>query len=241
MAFCGQIATNLTDSDLQAIYGTSTKPALLPHGGFSDSDRDGRGLLKSDVLTTTVASMTASGRIPKPPPMSATSNEGKTVEEYMTKDRAFIDDIKLEYCFYDSRYRYALQQLFSKLEAGYTQANQQNQQLTNTYLAASTALNKRLNDLTQLCNEIAKSRLKYTQEQNTQINSLNTDLATRSDKLTEQNKILSSQQATAVLYKDMVKYTKERADSTNNMLTLYSFMNVVMVGLLVYLYRSASS
>lgn len=70
---------------------------------------------------------------------------------------------------------------------------------------------------------------------------LNSEIAARSEKLREQNKILSSEQATAVLYKDMVKYTKERADSANNLLTLYSFMNIVVLGLLVYLYRSAGN
>jgi hypothetical protein len=239
MSFCGpNTSTNLTDSDLQAIYGTTTLPGLLPSDGFPDSERDDKSLLKKDALKTFVNTMTAAGKIPKPP---SVSSQPSGIEAYMNKNKQFIENIKSEYCFYDSRYKYALNQLFNKLKSGYAQTDQTNQRLVQTYLQASVALNKKLNDLSQIMNEITVQRLEQTQGQNSEINTINSQLETRSKKLSEQYKILSSQQATATLYKDMVKYTKERADSTNNMLQLYSFMNIVMIGVLVYLYRSMSS
>ena len=238
MSFCGQTSTNLTDSDLQAIYGTMTSPGIIPSDGFPLSDRDSKHLLNSSVLKTYIATMTAAGKIPTPPPVSS---ESAAIEAYMNKNKQFIENIKSEYCFYDSRYKYSLNQLFNKLKSGYTQTDLTNQGLIQTYLQASIALNMKLNDLSQMMNEIANRRLQQTQDQNSEINNLNATLDTRSKKLSEQHKVLSSQQATAILYKDMVKYTKERADSTNNMLQLYSFMNIVMVGVLVYMYRSMSS
>ena len=78
------------------------------------------------------------------------------------------------------------------------------------YLESSIALNMKLNDLSQLMNEITVRRLEETQDQNSEINGINQSLETRSKKLSEQYKILSSQQSTALLYKDMVKYSKER-------------------------------
>jgi hypothetical protein len=237
MSFCPTQDTSLTDTDLKSMYGTTTSPGLLPSDGFQQSDRESNGLLKADVLKTTVTSMTAAGKIPKPPPVSSASGD---IELYMKKNRQFIENLKLEYCFYDSRYKYALNQLFSKLKAGYSQTDLTNQSLIQTYLQASVALNMKLNDLSQIMNEITKQRLEQTQGQNSEINTINQALDERSKKLSEQYKVLSSQQATAILYKDMVKYSKERADSTNNMLQLYSFMNIVMVGVLVYLYRSMS-
>jgi hypothetical protein len=238
MSFCGQqSSTPLTDSDLKAFYSTSTRPGLLPPNEFQQSDRDGNGLLKPEVLRTTVASMTSAGKIPNPPPATSTP---EAIQTYMEKNREFINNLKEEYCFYNLRYKYALNQLFDKLKAGYTATDVTNQSLIQTYLESSIALNMKLNDLSQLMNEITKQRLEQTQNQNNEINTINASLSSRSTKLTEQYKILSSQQATALLYKDMVKYTKERADSTNNMLQLYSFMNIVMIGVLVYLYRSMS-
>lgn len=239
MSFCGQqTGTSLTDTALRETYGTTTSPGLLPSDGFPQSDRESNGLLKAESLKTTVASMIAAGKIPRPPPASADST---TIQTYMTKNSQFIQNIKQEYCFYDSRYKYAINQLFEKLKAGYSQTDLTNQGLIQTYLQASIALNMKLNDLSQIMNEITKSRLESAQAQNTEINSINKTLEERSSKLSEQYKILSSQQATALLYKDMVKYSKERADSSNNLLQLYSFMNIVMIGVLVYLYRSMSS
>jgi len=220
------------------MYGTPTVPGLLPQNGFPQTDRDNRGLLKRDVLKTLISSMTAAGKIPKPPSVKSTP---ATIETYMKKNREFIDRLKVEYCFYDSRYKYALNQLFNKLKAGYAQTDITNQSLIQKYLESSIALNMKLNDLSQLMNEITVRRLEETQDQNSEINGINQSLETRSKKLSEQYKILSSQQSTALLYKDMVKYSKERADSTNNILQLYSFMNIVMIGMLVYLYRSMGS
>lgn len=239
MSFCGELATALTDSDLNATFGSMEQPGLLPAEGFPPDRRDQRGLLKPDVLASAVTSFIAAGKIPKPPKIGEATPS--STEAYMKKDRAFVERLKQEYCFYDARYRYSLKQLIAKLQAGYTDANQQNAQLIQTYLKATQGLNQRLNDLTQLCNEISKQRLQSTRDQNSNINYLNSQLQERSQKLNEQNKILSSEQATALLYKDMVKYTKEKADSVNNLLSMYSFMNVVVLGLLVYLYRSAST
>jgi hypothetical protein len=231
----------MTDTEINSSYGSLDRNGLLPDDGFPASQRDPRGLLNADVIKTFVATATAAGKIPRPPTIGTNGSEGKQIDDYMAKDRVFIDGLKAEYCYYDSRYRYALTQLISKIQAGYTDTNQQNAQLIQTYLRATQSLNQKLNDLTQISNEITRSRLQFTQDQNVGINSLNTELASRSDRLKEQNKILSSQQATTILYKDMVKYTKERADSTNNLLSAYSFMNVVVLGLLFYLYRSASA
>lgn len=239
MSFCGALATALTDSDLQKTYGTMEQPGLLPADGFSADQRDEKGLLNAVALKANVTNLIASGKVPRPPkPAVSTSDQ---LETYIKKDKLFVDNLRKEYCFYDARYRYALKQLISKLQAGYTDNTDVNSQLIQSYLKFTQGLNQRLNDLTQLSNAIAKERVQYTKDQSKASNALNAQMAQRSAKLNKQNHILSSEQATAILYKDMVNYTKERADSTNNLLSLYSFMNIVVLGLLVYLYRSASS
>lgn len=242
MAFCGEQATALTDTDMRAAYGTLESPGILPAEGFPSASRTDRGLLKEDALRSFVTSQMSSGRIPRTPTFSTekSEKEGDIIRDYMLKDQAFITGIKQEYCFYDSRYRYALRQLIAKIQEGYTAANQANQQIIQSYLQATQGLNQKLNDLTQIVNAISRLRTENTRNQNANINLLNQQLETRSSALLEQNKILSSEQANALLYKKMVDYSKERAESTNNLLSIYSFMNIVVVGLLFYLYRSAS-
>ena len=59
------------------------------------------------------------------------------------------------------------------------------------------------------------------------------------EKLQKQNKIISSNQATMEINKQMVKFTEQKAKYSNNLLGLYSFLNIVALGILVYVYKSA--
>lgn len=240
MSFCGNQQMALTDADMNAIYGTLENPGIIPPDGFPSSSLTDSGLLTSESLKSTVNSLMATGRIPRPAEqVEGTANgQGTKVDDFLKKDKEFTSALKAEYCFYDSRYKYALRLLIEKLQEGYTASNQQNAQLIQTYLQTTNGLNRRLNHITQLCNAIAQNRTQYSQAKNSSISDLNGELSSRSKKLAEQNKILSSQQASTLLLKDMAKYSKEHVDSTNNILSLYTFMNIIVLGLLFYLYRS---
>ena len=56
----------------------------------------------------------------------------------------------------------------------------------------------------------------------------------------EQNKIISSTEGAIKIKKEMVKYTEEKARHSDNLLKLYGFLNIVVVGLLVYIYKASS-
>ena len=57
-------------------------------------------------------------------------------------------------------------------------------------------------------------------------------------KLAQQNKIISSSDAVTKLNKEMVKYTEEKNRYTENLLKTYSVLNIVALGLLIYIYKS---
>jgi len=238
MSFCPGTNNVFTATELLQTYGSATQQSILPLEGFAQTDRDATGILKPDVIKQYVTTLLSQGKVPKAPAVTAGSS---AVEEYMAKDARFITAVKEEYCFYNSRYKYALRQLITQLQEGYITADNAKKQIIQDYLDRSRGLNTKLNDITQIANEITRTRLQSAQNQNTDINTMNNDLQSRSTLLSEQNKILSSEQATATLYKQMEKYTRERASATNNMLGLYSVMNIVMIGTLVYMYRSMSA
>jgi hypothetical protein len=58
-------------------------------------------------------------------------------------------------------------------------------------------------------------------------------------KLDYQNNIISSSEAATKIRKEMVKYTEEKANYSDNLLKLYSFLNIITLGLLVYVYKAA--
>ena len=241
MAFCGSIPTSMTDTALQAPYtSTNGSPSLMGSANVASAERTDRGLLTPTATLTAVKALKAQGLIPTPPTITSNSvSETGPIEAYMKQDQDFVANLKAEYCYYDGRYRYALQQLIKGLQQGYTDSNTTNQQSIQNYLKLTQGLNRTLNDMTQLVNQITQQRRQETKDQSTSINSLNQELVSRGNQLGAQNDILQKEQGAANLYKEMVKFTREKANYTNNMLALYSFLNITALGLLFYIYRSA--
>lgn len=226
--------TALTDSDLSSVYGGATRQSILPADSYQQSDRDANGLIKQSSLQQTITTLKANGLIPKTPQQSSEQ------EAYIQKQKALLKNLQDEYCFYDSRYKYSLQKLLNAIQDAYINNSTQNQQVINGYLNSTQILNQRLNDLAQVANAITVDMLATTTTLKQQIAAFNKDIQKKQQQLEKQNKILSSQQAVEKLNKEQVKFTEQKARYTNNLLKMYSFLNIVALGLLVYVYRSAS-
>lgn len=232
MSFICPSKTALTDNELDQTFSNGNISGLLPIAQPSSSDRDGNGMLTSNVLKGIIASLKGSGVIPKPTP--------KNAQLYMSKQAELLKNIKSEYCFYDSRYKYSLQKLFDAIKYGYSTTVSENQIAIQKYLASTQTLNRRLNDLTQIVNEVTNDMMRSSDILESEIREFNAKILEQQKKLKEQNKIISSSEATTKLNKEMVKFTEEKARYSDNLLKLYSFLNIVALGLLVYVYKSSS-
>jgi hypothetical protein len=221
--------TSYTQSELNAPYSAST--GLLPSTVNGSSDREATGLLKDTVVSSIVTGHQGSGVIPRPTPSNP--------EQYITRQQTFITDVKAEYCYYESRYEYALNQLFTAIASGYPTSTPAIQTTVQTYLTMTQRFNQRLNDLTQIINATVSAMMTNSSEVDRHITQYNTQIQEKQKKLDEQNRIITSNEAGMKIKKDMVKYTEEKARNTNNLLKLYCFLNVVTVGLLVYVYKAA--
>jgi hypothetical protein len=228
MALCNT-QTSFTTSELTAFYSAS--PALLPNSPNGQSDREANGMLKGGVVAGMVQQLQSSGVIPTPTPSSP--------EVYVNKQKEFIDNVKAEYCFYESRYKYALNQLFTAIASGYPTSTPTINNTIQTYLTMTQGFNQRLNDLTQLMNAVVVVMMNISSDVDNQITQYNSEIQSKQQKLDEQNRIINSHEASMRIKKDMVKYTEEKAKHTNNLLNTYAFLNIVAVGLLVYVYKAA--
>lgn len=221
--------TSFTQTELTAPYTAS--PALLPATPNGNSDRESTGMLKDSVVSSIVTSLKNAGVVPTPTPTNP--------DQYLAKQQTFIANVKAEYCYYESRYKYALNQLFTAIAAGYPTSNTANQTTIRSYLATTQDFNKRLNDLTQIINQTVSVMLSTSSDVDSEITQYNSQIQEKQRRLDEQNRIINSNEAGMKIKKDMVKYTEEKARNTNNLLNLYSFLNVVTVGLLIYVYKAA--
>ena len=102
-------------------------------------------------------------------------------------------------------------------------------------------LNIRLNDLTQIMNGITESMLSTSDSISNEIQQFDKRIKALKGKLDAQNKIIMTGDTTTNIRKQMVKYTEEKAKYTDNLLSLYSFLNIVALGLLVYVYKAAGN
>jgi hypothetical protein len=227
-----QTKTALTDTELNQTFNTGSMPGLLPTAPAGASDRDGEGLLTKTAVETIISSLKNSGIIPSP---KTTKND-----IYTKKQQELLKNIQAEYCFYEVRYKYSLEQLLNAINQGYTNNTPEIQQTIQKYLKSTQMLNQRLNDLVQIINGITDDMLSSTTELESEIKSFDKNIKEKQDKLAAQTKIISSTQAVAKLNKEMVKFTEQKARYSNNLLSLYSFLNIVALGLLVYVYKSAS-
>ncbi len=243
---CPNTNSSFTDSELNAIYTGGLLNRL------SNPQRDTNGILQSSSLNAWFNTLVSSNVIPTLPTQddfkaaasaaTNTNSQNNVVQAYITAENKFSADLRSEYCYYEARYKHALRTLISKLATQYSTSGTQNTQVTtevNTYLTICETLNIRLNDLILLSNAVARNRLETSRNKTSEANQINNELQTRAASLQEQARILKDKSSTADLYKRMIEYTEEKNRANRNLLSLYSFLNIVALGMLVYVYRAA--
>ena len=222
-----------TDTELSATYGDGINTGVLPAAPNGASDRDDKGKLLQNTISTIITSLKNRGLIPSPASF--------TSEVFIQKQQALIQSLQTEYCFYESRYIYALNKLFTAISSGYLSGTPENQASVQSYLSKTKMLNGRLNDLVQIMNGVTENMLSTSDSIQNEIEKFNARIKAQKEKLDAQNKIIMSGEATTNIRKEMVKYTEEKGKYTDNLLNLYSFLNIVALGLLVYVYKAAGN
>jgi hypothetical protein len=220
-----------TDSELNEIFGDTTSVGVLPGVPNSSSERDTKGKLLQTTLSTIVTNLKSKGIIPSP--------NSYTPEVFIQKQQELIQGLQTEYCFYESRYKYALGKVFNAISSGYLSNTEDKKDIVASYLDKTKMLNLRLNDLTQIMNAITEYMLSTSDSIQNEIEQYNKQIKAQKESLDKQNKIINTGEAATNIRKEMVKYTEEKAKYTDNLLKLYSFLNIVTLGLLVYVYKAA--
>jgi hypothetical protein len=220
-----------TDTELDNTFGDGTIVGVLPNTPNGVSDRDDKGKLTNTTLSTILTSLKAKGIIPSP--TSYTENV------FIEKQSTMLQNIQNEYCFYEARYKYVLEKLFTRVKSGYMTNSSDIKTSIQSALSKTQTLNVRLNDLTQIINTISEDMMSTSNSLQQEITQYNDKIQKQKAKLDYQNNLISSNEAAAKIRKEMIKYTEERANYSDNLLKLYSFLNIITLGLLVYVYKAA--
>ena len=97
-----------------------------------------------------------------------------------------------------------------------------------------------VNDIIYIMDQVAQKRTTLDiPALTTKLNLLDQSLTASSASLQAQrDKLTTMGQDKMILMKDMETYSRQKAKYHNNMLMLYSFLNITALGLLFYVYRS---
>ena len=160
-------------------------------------------------------------------------------------DATFIAGVVTEFNYYYKLYIYAIQNLAAAIqcpttsETVYGSWSNPAYAVTN-YTNAAIVLNTMVNDIIYIMDQVAQKRTTLDiPALTTKLNLLDQSLTASSASLQAQrDKLTTMGQDKMILMKDMETYSRQKAKYHNNMLMLYSFLNITALGLLFYVYRS---
>jgi hypothetical protein len=241
--FCGGTGSppSIPTSDLLTPYTAST--SILPPAGVPASS----GVMSSSEMSAQMTYLEQNNVLPIGPASLSVSSTSLTsspdtnnaVTTYVTKEATLVNNIKAEYCWYEKRYYTALNNLLNSISQSSLNTDAASkaaaQALITSQLSTVTILNNKCNLIIQITNGISKYRYTQSQGYQTQINNLNTNLSQRGAQLQAQADIFNSQTALADVRKRMVDYTTEKNKSNQNLLALYGFLNLIALGIIVYI------
>jgi hypothetical protein len=231
--------TNLTDSDLTQIYYHESGHTVLPSAPYETTDRTVHGLLHPSALSSAISSFSqgATGANGTTSPNGVKGAKGTNSAK---KSPIPIDDMIAEFCFYHSRYTYAIQKVVESLRKETSpDALKTPPPRSAFYLKHAQHLHQKLMDFIQTYQGIRQALEDASQPVDPAMVTFSNDLQSQQGKLEAQQKVIRSNQAPAALYKQMVLYSEEKTRRSDNLLHLYTFLNVVALGLLVYVYKAA--
>ena len=184
--------TSFTDAELTTPFAHS----ILPNS-VASTDRNSDGLLQNTALLDHIASLKKSGVIP---------NTDVSADVYHAKMTVFVRKAQNEYHYYDSRYKYSLEQLFSAIRSGYNSPSDAVNRTIQIWLGYTTTFNTKLNDLIQIIQSITNDIFTSSKTMDSATTTMASTMLSNKQKLQRQNAILRSNQASKKIYKEMVSY-----------------------------------
>jgi len=150
----------------------------------------------------------------------------------MAADKKFYAAVRAEYCFYEARYVAALTQ-FVSIVSSPTGGD------TSAVLAQTVALNRRLNSLLEVINAVGNDRAQRVDARGPEIVAANKQVQDKLAVLASQKAFLESGDAITKTQIEMTRYSAEKNRALNIQIMFFVALNVVALGTVLTVYRSA--
>jgi hypothetical protein len=152
------------------------------------------------------------------------------IDSQVKADSDFYDAVKVEYCFYESRYVAALTQ-FMTLVSDPRGAD------PSAALTATVNINKRLNSLLEIMNYVGNDRAQKVNARSPTINAANAALQQKIGLLSSQQEFLQSSNVRIRTQEEMMRYSAEKSRAMNIQIMFFVALNVVALGTIFTVYK----
>ncbi len=224
--------STFSDDELQAQF-----PQKLSNSTLTPDETTGR--IAVSALSNHYQNLLTSGAIKITPQIIVGTGDTATSEndtlQQQKNDAELYNKFREEYCFYEQRYRYALKLFLGKSTSRNTADNADAQK----YLGFTITLNRTLNSLIEIMNYAASLRVDTTNSYVASINSINGDIERRRIALQNVADMLTKNNATLTVQKEMVGFTSEKNRYATNQISIWAALNVLALATIFYVYRSA--
>jgi hypothetical protein len=183
------------------------------------------------------SALLADGVIPTNPALTSVQNNLNSgpnsqnpVSTYNTAVASFLQVVGNEFCYYQTNYFNALNQfLYAYATASSTGAGAIN---IPDFQETALILNQKVNTMITLINYLANKNVANLRILQGQLNAQNGAISTSTASLLEQGQILSDNNNSNKIYRQMVEYTEEKNRANKNLLAVYFTLNVVAIACL---------
>lgn len=224
----------------ESYYTSAQLVEKFPNGIGSESllPDPATGRIPINQIQNYVVQIQGSGLIKSRPTQRIGNVETSQTETNMDKlvkqDSDLFNQLRLEYCYYEQRYRYALTQFLTKATSRVQADNGPAQQM----LGVTKILNLRLNSVLEIMNYLAQERVINVNENKTLINSTNASINGKLSKLKQSYNFLNRDDAIVKTQKEMVRFTEEKNNYTSNQVAIWFTLNIIALGSIFYVYRN---
>lgn len=228
--YCATGQIDYTDSQLNETF-----PKGFANANLEVDATTGRIAVAS--LQTHYNTLLNNGTIPGTPMVTGTDDVD--LPKLQENDQKMFAAIRQEYCFYESRYKYALRQFLDKATSRVATDNATAQK----YLTMTIRLNRTLNSLIEIMSFLGTQRVGKANSYVQNLNANNAQIEANRASLDATFKKLSGgasgTSSLLTVQQEMVEYTKQKNTAVTNQISLWAALNVLALATIFYVYRSA--
>ena len=227
LQYSGQIyanaSTQLSKDLCNGATATASQIGDVYPNGVSDPNMpidDSTKRISASAIQSHVTRLQGTGAIP---------GEVDDFTKQMAADLAFYQAVQAEYCFYESRYVAAMTQ-FIQLAAAPQGAD------SSAALAATVAINRRLNSLLEILTYVGNDRAKKVNGRSPQIDGANQSLDDKILILEQQRAFLLQGDVKIKTFEEMMRFSKEKNHAMSIQIMFFVALNVVALGTVISVY-----